>query len=361
MVQLKTFKVSAAKSQGKLPSRIKLLNWGRNETSEGTVIVDDVTARVFSANQRKIGRERVALDYEHNTVPGSPEYERTQEPRDIAGNLTLSVVAGEGLYGEALTYTSTGEAKCENYEDLSLAPFVDKDGRVIGAHSVALTRTGAAYGITFQEAQKFSSSGLLGEMKTLNASITPNNSMTEKFLSLAALAAILGLAADADEKAVTDKLKLALTPPAVDLNPLSARITTLEGMRTATGAVDLKPLTDKIAALEAKLLAGETAATDAERGRLITLFSAEGKAPKKADGTAYTAEELKKLDVGLLQLLHANTPVTVPLSARSAISQTDGARGRHVEKDASGKVIRVDLAAMFDEEAAARGTARPNI
>jgi hypothetical protein len=49
---------------------------------------------------------------------------------------------------------------------------------------------------------------------------------------------------------------------------------------------------------------------------LVKTFSADGKVPKKADGTAYTADELKKLDVGTLQILKANTPVTVALNAR---------------------------------------------
>ena len=31
---------------------------------------------------------------------------------------------------------------------------------------------------------------------------------------------------------------------------------------------------------------------------------------------AYTGDELQKLDVGMLRILHANTPSTVPLSAR---------------------------------------------
>ena len=356
-VQLKTFRVAGAKSAGKLPTRIKLLGWGVNATSEGPIIVDEHTVRVFSANQKRIGRERVALDFEHNTVPGSAEYERTREPRDISGNLSLIVVPGEGLFGEALTYTSTGEAKSENFEDLSLAPYVDAENRVIGAHSVALTRTGAAYGITFCEAARLSAGDVSDHLKIL--ATNQQNTMPEKFITLSALAGILGLDANADEPAVLAKLKTSLTPPAIpDLTPLTARIVTLEGK--APASTDLTPLTTRLAALEKKLTDGETATTDAERGRLIALFATDGKVPRKADGTVYSKDEMKALDVGTLKLLHANTPVTVPLRARSNVSQTDGGQ-QFVEKDTAGKIIRVDLGAMFDAEAAARGTAAPNI
>jgi hypothetical protein len=63
---------------------------------------------------------------------------------------------------------------------------------------------------------------------------------------------------------------------------------------------------------------------EGERGRLVTLFAAEGKVPKDGDGKPYTAEALKKLDMGTLKLLHANTPSTVPLSARGVNAREGG-------------------------------------
>jgi len=186
---------------------------------------------------------------------------------------------------------------------------------------------------------------------------TTKNMLKDQTLTLLSVATLLGLPETTAEADVLAKLKERLAPaPAAAAPDLTALNATIGGLTSS-----LTAMTARVAGLETKLAESAAAATKLERGKLITLFSAEGKVPKKADGTAYTAEELNKLDVSLLQLLHANTPVTVPLSARSAISQTDGARGRHVEKDASGKIIKVDLAAMFDEEAAARGTARPNI
>jgi hypothetical protein len=139
-----------------LPPRIKLLSWGVNETTEGPITVNERSLEAFADMQRKTGRERVALDFEHNTVPGTPEYERTQEPRAVAAYGTPLIIQGEGLFLDGLTYTEIGEANAANYEDVSAAPFTN-DGLVLGLHSAALTRTGAAFGQHFKPA-KFSAS-----------------------------------------------------------------------------------------------------------------------------------------------------------------------------------------------------------
>jgi len=300
-----------------LPGRVKVLDWGRNDTSEGPVIVDEVTARIFSANQKAIGRERVALDYEHNTVPGTPEYKRTQEPREIGGSLNLVCIAGQGIFGEAITYTASGTQNAGNYEDLSLAPYLDADRRVIAAHSVALTRTGAAYGIHFVDAATALSAGslqLAAELKTLSAcSVEPLAQPVEpeaerhvattkttkhipmdKLVSLTALAGLVGLSAEAEEAAVMHQLK----------NRLG-------------GGAEIAPLTARLEAVEKRFADHAAATTTVERSRLITLMAGEGKAPiNPATNKAYTAEELKGLDLATLQILQLNTAVTVPLSAR---------------------------------------------
>lgn len=357
-ISLRTAPAPAAfrAADAKLPSRIKLLNWGWNDTSEGPVIVDEVTARLFAANQKAIGRERVAVDFEHNTVPGSREYDRTQEPRAVAGHCALVCVPGEGIFGEALTYTAAGQTHAADYEDVSIAPYLDKEGRVVAAHSVALTHTGAAYGLTFEQARALSAGDIASHFKILSASCDAvvreqtQKPMSEKFLSVAALATLVGLSASAEEQDVMAKLKDRLAAPAVDLTPLSAlvkdgkiivldqvaamdgRLKTLEqagtkGVATLSAEIDGKVITlsaqdivnlsDKLTKLEAQVKNGIQATLDNERSRLVTLFASDGKVPKNADGKPYTAEELKALDLPTLKLLHANTPVTVPLSART--------------------------------------------
>lgn len=328
-ISLKTFKVTGAKT-GKLPSRFKLLNWGVNDTVNGRIVVDEETARVFSANQRKIGRETVVLDYEHNTVPGTAEYERTKEPRETAATLTLSVVPGEGLFGENVTYTASGTANADNFPDLSLAPYCDKTGRVIGAHSVALTRAGAAYGIEFAEAAKLSAdAGIAADLKTLYAISVSTNNQNQKMTIEELSAQIAGL-----NKTLGDRIAALEAKPAVDLSPLTAKVT----------------------ALETQIADSQKAGTDAKRAELVTLFAKDGKAPKKADGTAYSAEELKALDLPTLQILHANTPVTVPLSARPGAAPAGETKKFRDEKSGA-----VDLAGIFEQEAASNGTAKPTI
>lgn len=310
-----------------LPPRVKLLNWGRNETTEGVVIVDDLTASVFAANQKSIGRERVALDYEHNTVPGTPEFNRTSEPRPVAGHCQLVCVPGQGIFGEAITYTASGQANAANYEDLSLSPYLDAEGRVIAAHSAALTHAGAAYGINFSNAALSAGNSIAADLKILSAgktpvaTPTPHKTMSEKFIALVTLSAALGLPETADEPAVLAKLKERLTPPtAFDPAPLAARMDALE-KKVPAGNVDLTPLTARLDALENRIKANIDAVTLADKERLVTLMAKDGKAPvNPSTRKIYTAEELKGMDLATLQLLEANTPVTVPLSARTRTS-----------------------------------------
>lgn len=311
---------------GELPTRIKLLGWGKNSTSEGEVIVDELTARVFSANQKAIGRERVVLDFEHNTVPGTPEYKRTTEPRAVAGHANLVCIPNEGIFAEAITYTGTGKKAAADFEDVSLAPYCDKSGRVIGAHSAALTHTGAAYGFGFAQApETFSADNeLTADLKTLSANQQPNikNTMAENATLETLSAQIAGLA-----KTLGDRIAILEQQKPVDLTPLSA----------------------SIANLEKKFSDGEKTATDIKRAQLVTLFASQGKVPKKADGTNYSADELKTLGLDTLELLLANTAVTVPLSARTAPHNTETA------KTYKGKDGKVYLSAIFEDEAKKNG------
>jgi hypothetical protein len=302
----------SASAPQSLPSRIKLLSWGVNPSTDGDVIVDDRTLAAFSAMQKKIGRERAPLDYEHNTVPGTPEYERTKEPRVIAAMGTPIVIKGEGLFLEALSYTATGQASAaaRDYEDVSAAPLLNKDRVVVGLHSAALTRAGAVYGAHFSATDilKLAGEGItIGafsarldlNIPALQNSNTPSKPMTE--LTLEALSAEIAKAI----RPLTERLATleAAKPPVVDLTPLSARLDKIEAANTTAAA----------------------AALDAEKARIVPLFAAEGRTPiNPVTGKAYTADELNALDIPTLKVLHANTPKTVPLSATSKTAGTDG-------------------------------------
>lgn len=302
---------SAAKQ---LPTRIQLLKWGVNDSTEGPVIVNELTLSSFAAMQRKIGRESAPLDFEHNTVPGTPEYNRTQEPRAIAAMGRPVVVQGEGIFLESLAY-KVGEDVVKNFEDVSAAPLLNKDRVVVGLHSAALTRTGAVYGAHFaaEDVLKLAGEGI----------------------SLAAFASKISaslLGADASKQQTKDPEKnMADTATLESLSAQIAGLSKTLGDRIAAlegKTVDLAPLSARIEAIETANKTTATAALEAEKNRILPLFASEGKVPKKTDGTAYSADELKALDLPMLQALHANTPVTVATGARKTQGEaTSGLKG----------------------------------
>jgi hypothetical protein len=134
-----------------LPSRLQLLKWGPNDTTKGTYVVGQRTANELAANQRELGFERVAVDFNHCSVPSSAEYEALQklgQPPMIFGYGRPAVVAGEGLFLEDMEWTPLGVQSARNFEDLSPA-LHDEGGEVIFLHSVALTPNGSTHGLTF--------------------------------------------------------------------------------------------------------------------------------------------------------------------------------------------------------------------
>ena len=61
-----------------LPARLKLFNWGDNETvNKGVVKVGKGTMAALAANQAKFGFDVIALDYGHNSLPGHPSFGST--------------------------------------------------------------------------------------------------------------------------------------------------------------------------------------------------------------------------------------------------------------------------------------------
>lgn len=357
LTSLKAISNGAMKS-GELPTRLKLLNWGRNDTVKGPVIVDDVCAEIFSANQKVLGFERVALDFEHNTVPGSPEYERTKEPRDIAAQGAPRIIRGDGLYLEDLTWFGLGKEKAPTYEDLSPAVKWDENSRLVFMHSTALTRNGAVYGLTFLSAKTMSNQNL----QLADAS---------KFVTLAALAEAIGLPATASAADVAAKLHtLSMLGAAIEIKDgklvlpteignrlqkleeagtkaVATLSATIDGKVVSFTAEDVVRLGAKVTALETTLNTDAKNREDLLKGELLARFTAEGKAPNGEDGKPMTADFLRTLSAPTLKMLLANTPATVPLSARGRISGDKPA----VDPNLKG---RARIVASFEQENADR-------
>jgi len=242
--ELKLFKISNGALHGAtLPARLKIFNWGRNETIDGPFSAGDLTARTLPANQTRLGYERVAIDFDHCTVPGTPahrELTAAGQPPLIFGYGRVHAVPGDGIWLEDITWTPLGVQHARNFEDLSPAVQDDR-GEVILIHSVALTPNGKVHGLQF-----FS---------------VPNQKPKPTMpIELTELAESLGLPATATKAEVLARLheRFAGLPVQPPVAALSARVE----------------------ALELKLVAQAGAAHEAERddqGRvnLAALFEAE--------------------------------------------------------------------------------------
>ena len=143
--------VSLSADAAKLPHRIKVLNWGENPNCHGRrVNVGALFVKCLNAGTYPY--RKVALDFEHNTFPGTPAYKESQEPRPVAGFGTIEAVEGDGVYLAMSSWTPEGERMAANYADVSAGAVTDKEGNLVAVASVALCRAGAVEGMDFVEA-----------------------------------------------------------------------------------------------------------------------------------------------------------------------------------------------------------------
>lgn len=294
-----------------LPKRIKVLNWGENKTKKGVVRVGQQTISRLPQMQDHYGYDRIALDYEHNTVPGTPEYERTKEPREVAAYGVPLVIPGEGLFMDDLVYTPSGEKNALSYIDLSAAIKQDDDGEVVFFHSTALARQGAAEDVSFYSItitpQKKETTMDPEKLTTLNASVETIKGDLGKVLALSQTvqtqdATIKTISARLDKferQALIDKATFAgkVIPlkadqlATIDLTTLSAMIDNLEvtvplHRRTPSTSVE-KPtdasaqaLRDRAAKVDAR--AAELQATGAASSLIRAYSMADQEIPQVA-------------------------------------------------------------------------------
>ena len=139
-------------ADAELPQRVRILAWGENigRTTKAKIKVGERTQACLSANQTATASERVPLDYEHQSVPGHPNFK--PDPRAVAGFGVIELVPGDGVYLSAIEYTPNGQEFACNYPDVSAEAYLDKDGNLLFVRSVALTQYGAVAGMEFTEA-----------------------------------------------------------------------------------------------------------------------------------------------------------------------------------------------------------------
>ena len=143
--------VSLSADAAKLPRRIRVLNWGDNPNCHGKrVNVGALFVKCLNADTYPY--RKVALDFEHNTFPGTAAYKESKEPRPVAGFGTIEAVEGDGVYITMSSWTPEGEKMAANYADVSAGAVTDKEGNLVAVASVALCRAGAVDGMDFVEA-----------------------------------------------------------------------------------------------------------------------------------------------------------------------------------------------------------------
>ena len=307
--------MSLSADAAKLPRRIKVLNWGDNPNSHGKrVNVGALFAKCLNAETYPY--RKVALDFEHNTFPGTAAYKESKEPRPVAGFGTIEAVEGEGVFITMSSWTPDGEKMAANYADVSAGAVTDDDGNLIAVASVALCRTGAVDGMDFVEAPlsggvSSALSGIINQEGGLKpaAPIQKGTAMDYKALLLKAL----GLGEDATDEAIQAALAEKFEKKPTEEEQKAA----LHAIVAKEVAEAFKPIEEKVAALSAAAVAHEKADLIAEAAR-------EGKV------IALGADAIGKITVEDLKATIEKTPVTVPLNAKTPTNMK--------EKTAEGEV-----------------------
>jgi hypothetical protein len=249
--QFKTFKAisNGALKGATLPARLKVFGWGDNESTDGVFRAGSKTAAQLGSNQRNAGFERVAIDFNHCTVPGTDTYNdliRAGQPPLIFGYGRVNPLPGDGIYLEEIQWTPLGIQHARNFEDISPA-LRDDNREVTMIHSVALTPNGKVTGLQF-----FSAGAPQSKFRDASGRVD--------------MAALLD-AENADN---------------------AARASHVANARPRTFAAQNSPATTV--------------------AQCIATLSARSQVARKADGSVYTLNELKQLDLSTLQLLCANVP-----------------------------------------------------
>lgn len=280
-----------------LPGRMVIMKWGENQTAKGRVVVNDTTLRVMPQIMQASNLDRIALDFDHNTVPGHPSYKG--EPAKIAAMGAPLVVAGEGIVLDALSWTPEGNdhVRGGHYPDLSPVVVLDANDAVIAVTSVAACRTGATVGLGI----------------TLSTDLFINQPASQMdFKKILCLA--LGLAQLPTAIPVTREVCLSvlgLKPDAKDAEiEAAAQAAAPKGQDDL--ATQVKTLSTTVTTQTAQIEALLKRETDRERQLILSTAISEGKVVPKECSEGATA-----LDNAQLKALVLSLPVTVPLDRRT--------------------------------------------
>ena len=318
-----------AREQGYTPSRLKLLNWGNNPSTRGLVVLNEKTATLLPRMQKELGYDRIALDFEHNTVPGTDAYESSQEPRSVAAHGVPLLILNDGLYITDLVWTDDGKKSSQNYPDLSPCVARDKDGSVLWIHSAGLVRTGSVTGLEFfsvdvpinnnketgmKEAWMFALLGLeegatedqinarageVGSALTALSAVKPETLKELIALSVDDVKKIIGIDAD---------MIVALS--AVDTDGIKSKLELLDNVSSGAKST-IEALSARLATAESTLETFSADYVQSQRDSIIDAARREGKV------IPLSAEQIADTDVTVLADMVGRLPATVPVDQRT--------------------------------------------
>lgn len=290
----------------RLPTRMRILKWGDNPNSQGVPV--RVGPRLVEAMREPTYPFRqIALDYEHNTWPGSKAYQETREPREVAAFLTVEAVEGKGVFVNVDRWTPSGLRHAPNFCDLSATPLLDKDGNVTAIVSVALSRTGAVPDIVFEQAAAMSA-----------APQTDPHGETMNWKEM--IAKYLGLAPEATDEEVLAAWQAHLEKAAAEkAKAAEAKAAEAAPAPEAAAALSAEAIGGIVATAVKAQTAGLAARIDGqEKQRLIDAARSEGKVVALADTL------LARMTVDELRAHVDALPPVVPLAALTPVQVAEG-------------------------------------
>ncbi len=330
-VTLHTLKATALHlTDGEAPSRLVVFPWGTHPTRRGKFIVSDLTASVFAGNQAKMRLDgKIALDFEHNTLPGTTAFKNSPEPRAVAAWGLAAVEPQVGIVLTDLEWTPEGLTawKGRHYQDLSPSPFRDAENNVIALHSVALVRHGEVEGLTLHAAASKEIAAFLCALSADADPTTPDpalaNSMKD---ALSKLLALLGqtVSAETDEAGLTTALTAAiakvneLTQAKGGAEPMSAEIQTrfdalsgeFEGFK-------------KAALIQQATAAGKVIGLSAEALKIVPLSALEELVKNAKAGEVPTGKAATDGDAEAKEKPEALSAETAALSAQMGLTEAE--------------------------------------
>lgn len=275
-VSLRCFRAPVA-GLAELPDSILVVPWGRSETPNGLLVVDEVTADVMPAAQAANNYAEVAADFEHGTaVPNAAD------PQPVAAFGSFEVVRPgneerkPGIWYHVTRWTEEGRRYVGggHYPGVSIACLQDDAGRVIFGHSIGFVRNPAVAGMNV-----FSASVALPPTKT-------QAKPTMEKLKQAIITKLRAAGHDVPDD-ITDDALAALVES-------SAKPAESDDLKTYGAKID--GMSKLLEGLNTRLDKAEAAAAEAERAGVLSQLAAEGVAvPLSAEALKrFSAAELLK-------------------------------------------------------------------